>query len=101
MAAASFVKGNFVNAVHKKWDGFTDNRTQETVEAGESLVVNVYTPHDGELCVVQADRKTQNIAECVALLDGLKFGDVVEVVTGKFTYGKYVGLFGVNRAKAA
>lgn len=99
MAAASYLRGRFVCATHKTWDTFTD-RDGNDVKAGESLVIHIYTEADNDLCAVMPG-KDQTVGECLALVRDLGFGVAVEVISGPERYGKYRGIYGVQRLEPA
>lgn len=99
MAAASYLRGRFVCAKHKKWDSFRD-RDDNEVAAGESLTVYVWTEADNDLCEV-VPTKGQAVGDVLRLLEPFTFGAAVEIVSGVNTYGKYRGIFEVKRLEPA
>jgi len=75
MAATATVRGRYVSIAHKTWDGFVGR--DGPVDAGETLSLWVVTDGDGECVKVWVPR--EDIDRALLAVDGLKFGDRVEL----------------------
>lgn len=84
MSATSCVRGRFAAITHKSWETFTDQRSGEIVNGGQSAVIHV-VDSDGELDSVKVP--AEKVPEVLDALRSLEFGDPVELEVKVNRYG--------------